>query len=173
MSRLGFVLVLASTSAACTTGLSTRNTAVHDATVSARTKCDAQVLVDDRAVVDPVLVESVEPLYGHVHCGKGDLEARLIGAEIRLRSPDGLSPARVDRALECHAARRMLGLPVSPIANDPYGGTDSLVDIDVQSDHDVYVVRLTAGDFNSARQTLALANAYASEGRAAYASTNH
>ena len=169
MSRLGFVIVLASTSAACSAGLSDRETTALRAADSARTNCDAQVLDEDRVVVDPSLVASVNPLYARVHSGR-DSSARLLGAEIRLRSPDGLNPTQVDRVLECHAARRALGLAVSPLPSDPFA---TAVNIDVRADHSLYVVRLTAPDLDAARRTLALARAYASDGRDIYASAAH
>jgi hypothetical protein len=172
MGRLVFVIALASAAAGCSTGMNTQQVTAQHAEVSSRTKCDPQVLVQDRAVVDPTLVVSVAPLYSFEHSNEGT-EWRLIGAEIRTRSPGPLSPAQVDRVLECHAARRALGRPVSPIAYDPYGETEGLLDIDVQSERDTYVVRLTTNNIDAARRVLAAANAYAGVGRDALASAHH
>ena len=77
-----------------------------------------------------------------------------------MRSLKGFTPEWLDRALECHGARRVLG-KTPEVPNDPFWLPDGMVDIDVQSDHDGFRVIARGHNASDAREILARAKAFA------------
>jgi hypothetical protein len=114
------------------------------------------------ASIEPVLmqsmVDSVEPAYVYANGGPNGRIARLAGAQIHMHPLQGASREWVERALECHEARIALG--EAPSGADPYRPAQAWVDIDVQSDRDGYVVRLTSDDVGDAHEILQRAQSF-------------
>jgi hypothetical protein len=66
--------------------------------------------------------------------GAGGCYKRLAGVVINIKAVKGFSPEWLNRALECHSARRVLGkIPPGDIPNDPFWLPGKTVDIDVTS----------------------------------------
>jgi hypothetical protein len=105
-------------------------------------------------------IDSVEPAYSHVQSGPVSQEARLRGARIHVRPLPGLSREAMDRSLECHEARVMLGR-VPPGADDPYVLEGSWLDIDVDSEGDGFVVSVLADNMDAARRVVERAQRFA------------
>jgi hypothetical protein len=106
-------------------------------------------------------VDSVEPSYAYVQSGPGDREARLRGARIHVRPLPGQSRESIQRSLECHESRVVLGQsPPSP--GDPYQLAGHWLDIDVDSEGDGFVVRVepTETDTDLSREVLARAHQF-------------
>jgi hypothetical protein len=98
-------------------------------------------------------VDSVEPAYSYVKSGPVDREARLRGARIHVRPLPGFSREAMDRSLECHQARVLLGrVPAGP--DDPYVLAGNWLDIDVDSNGDGFVVSVLGDDLDAARRVL-------------------
>ncbi len=127
------------------------------ATGQERKKCDAEAV--DPRLFSPAQVESVAPLYGYVQGGGGP-EARLHGAELRLRPLAGTTPELLVRALACRSARLVLGR-VQETPNEPYWLPDGWVKIDVRSDEGSFVVAASGEDLAEAKEILARAQAFA------------
>jgi hypothetical protein len=78
--------------------------------------------------------------------GAGGCYKRLAGAVIVVKALQGFTAEWLDRALECHSARRVLGkIPPGDIPNDPFWLPGKTVDIDVVS---------TGGQFAATVRTL-------------------
>jgi hypothetical protein len=78
--------------------------------------------------------------------GAGGCYKRLAGAVIIIKALKGYSAEWLDRALECHSARRALGkIPPGDIPNDPFWLPGKTLDIDVVS---------TRGEFAATVRTL-------------------
>jgi hypothetical protein len=160
--RLALLVVLASASAGCA-GIPFLSPDVRTPTDRAREvepKC--QGFGDETAA--PLLarsaIDSVEPAYSHVQSGPVSQEARLRGARIHVRPLPGLSREAMDRSLECHEARVMLGrVPAGP--DDPYVLEDSWLDIDVDSEGDGFVVSVLGDNIDAARRVLERARRFA------------
>jgi hypothetical protein len=135
-----------------------RKDRVREATEQAKKKCDAQP-VDPRIFGDAD-VESVEPLYAYVQTS-GNREARLLGAELKLRPLPGFTPELVAHVLACRSAELVLGR-VQSGTNDPYWLPDGWVKIGVRSDDGSFVVALEGEDIVEAREILARARAFVS-----------
>jgi hypothetical protein len=112
-------------------------------------------------LLSPSAVESVEPSYSYVQSGPGDREARLRGARIHVRPLPGLSRESIQRGLECHESRVVLGQPPAS-ASDPYQLAGHWLDIDVNSEGDGFVVKVepTETDVDLARDVLARARQF-------------
>jgi hypothetical protein len=66
--------------------------------------------------------------------GAGGCYKRLAGVVITIKALKGFSAEWLDRALECHSARRVLGkIPPGDIPDDPFWLPGKTVDIDVVS----------------------------------------
>ncbi len=105
-------------------------------------------------------IDSVEPAYSHVQSGPVSQEARLRGARLHVRPLPGLSREAMDRSLECHEARVMLGR-VAAGPDDPYVLEGNWLDIDVDSEGDGFVVSVLGGDADTARRVLERAKRFA------------
>lgn len=105
-------------------------------------------------------IDSVEPAYSYVKSGPVDREARLRGARIHVRPLPGFSREAMDRSLECHEARVLLGR-VPGAADDPYVLEGNWLDIDVDSEGDGFVVSILADDRDAAQRVLERAQRFA------------
>jgi hypothetical protein len=112
----------------------------------------------------PSLVEAVEPAYSYVSSGPVDRQARLRGARFHLRPVGDLSRELLQRNLECHQARVVLGT-TPEFQSDPYVLPGRWLDIDADSDGDGFVVAVKADALSDARDVLARARRFAALGR--------
>jgi len=117
------------------------------------------------AALSPGAVDSVEPSVSHVKSGPNDREARPRGARIHVRPLPGFSPEALQRTLECHQARVVLGR-ASPVGDDPYVLAGHWLDIAAASEGDGLVVDVRTDDADGARQVLEAARRFAKPGKA-------
>jgi hypothetical protein len=106
-------------------------------------------------------VESAEPLYTAVSGGArgaGGNYSQLIGAIVRLRAVKGFTAEWLDRALECHSARRVLG-HIPPV-DDPFWLPGRTVDIETASTRSGFQVFIRGQSIRDAEEILARANAF-------------
>jgi hypothetical protein len=160
---------LAFVAAAATTGCTLEDlnppppqTASDKAASLERTRCSRDV-GESRllAAVTGDTVESVEPLYTSASDAKSGSDTRLYGAQIRIRAAEGMTAQWLDRALECHGARRMLQrASTDRLANDPFWLPGRMVDIDVQPVRDAFQVSVRGESTDDAQEILIRANAY-------------
>jgi len=126
-----------------------------------KTRCTE---ADDQTLA-PVLsgsaVISAQPLYSNAgSSGKNGPQPELRGATLSVSALSGMTPEWLDRALECHSARVVLGR-VQASANDPFWLPDSSVDIDVRPAKDSFDVAVSAYSADDARKILDRATAFA------------
>src|SRR5271166_6079851 len=83
------------------------------ATQMVRTRCGPDL---DESVLGPVLdgraLKNVEPLYSGTASSegsKGNNQSELRGAVVNVQAVPGVTAEWLDRALECHSAKRVLG----------------------------------------------------------------
>jgi hypothetical protein len=112
----------------------------------------------------PALVESVEPAYSYVSSGPIDRQARLRGARVHLRPVSDMSRESLERSLECHQARVVIGT-AKELVSDPYVLPGRWVDLDTDSEGDGFVVVIKADAVSDARDVLARARRFAALGR--------
>ena len=130
-----------------------------------RIRCDGDV---DESTLAPIfedkIIESVEPLYTPVSSGghgAGGNYSQLIGAIVRLSAYKGFTAEWLDRALECHSARRVLGrIPSTKEPNDPFWLPQRTVDIEVSATRSTFNVFVRGGSIKDAEEILARANAF-------------
>jgi hypothetical protein len=134
---------------------------VRAATEQEKKRCDSQPV--DPKLFAPETVESVAPLYYYVPSGNFR-DARLHGAEVRLRPLPGMTPELIGRALMCRSARLVLG-HADGGTNEPYWLPDGWVKIDVRSEDASFVVTLDGEDLPEAKEILARAQAFAAQTR--------
>jgi hypothetical protein len=103
--------------------------------------------------LSPSAVEAVQPAYSHVSSGPSTNEARLRGARLYFGPQPGLSRESLQRALECHQSRVLLGT-APEVADDPYFLRGAWLDIDADSTGDGFVVAVQAETFADARRVL-------------------
>jgi hypothetical protein len=132
-----------------------------------RTRCSPD---DDEKVLREVLsgatLQSVHPLYGHTSMGKTGSASDLRGVTVTVAAPAAVTDVWLDRALECHSARAMLGrLPAQ--ANDPFWLPGAAVDIDVRSAKDNFDILVSAYSTEDAARVFARAEAFANARSAA------
>jgi hypothetical protein len=78
-----------------------------------------------------------------------------------VRALRGVTAEWLDRALECHSARRVLGrIPASDAPNDPFWLPGSVVDIDAESAKDRFVVDVRGATVREGQEILQRANAF-------------
>jgi hypothetical protein len=125
--------------------------------------------VDDARLVPVVTgnaVDSVEPLYAGAPDTKSGSETRLYGAVIRIRASRGVTPEWLDRALECHGAKRLLRhTPGETIASDPFWLPGRMVDIQTEPAQDSFKVAVRGESTDDAQEILIRANAYLAANR--------
>lgn len=126
-----------------------------------RTRCGPDV---DGSRLIPIMtgsaVDSVEPLY--TPDARSGSDVRLQGAVVRLRTSGGVTAQWLDRALECHGARRLLqhAAPDEKVANDPFWLPGRMVDIDAEPARDAFEVAVRGESTDDAQEILIRANAY-------------
>ena len=142
-------------------------TATDKAASMERTRCGPDV--DDSRLIPVVTgsaVDSVEPLYAGAPDTKSGSETHLCGAVIRIRATQGLTAEWLDRALECHGARRLLQhTPDETMANDPFWLPGRMVDIDAQPARDSFKVAVRGESTDDAQEILIRANLYLAANR--------
>ncbi len=125
--------------------------------------------VDDTRLIPVVTgsaVDSVEPLYAGASNAASGSETRLSGAVIHIRASQGVTPEWLDRALECHGAKRLLGhTPDQTMANDPFWLPGRLVDIRTEPEQDTFKVAVRGESTDDAQEILIRANAYLAANR--------
>jgi hypothetical protein len=132
-------------------------TATERAEMLERTRCDAA----SERIVAPILsgeaIDDVEAI--HISSMEdGTPVARLYGAKLAVKTQPNVTAEILDRALECHAARRVLGrsnAAVSP--NDPLA-LGVLVEVEVTSARDGYRIALIADKPGDAEGIVTRAN---------------
>jgi hypothetical protein len=113
-------------------------------------------------------VVRAEPTYFLLNSGAGSGAGRISGTKLLVRPPQGVSALDLNRALQCHSARMLLG-QVDPAAfpDDPYFLPDAWVDIDVKPEDGLLAVRLTADKVPQNLALLHRATAFADAHRTA------
>jgi hypothetical protein len=135
-----------------------------EATEMARTRCGPDL---DEAALSPVLdgtaLRDVQPLYSDAEGSKTGSQSLLRGAVVNLQAVSGLTAEWLDRALECHSAKLVLGQSQQAAgAEDPFWLPGSVVDIDVQSAKDGFRVAVAGTSPAEGQQILARARSFAS-----------
>jgi hypothetical protein len=151
----------------CASGVPARlRTVLDDATAMEQKRCGPDI---DEAALAPILtgeaIERVEPAYiaaaasgGH---GAGGAYKRLTGAVFSVRALKAFSAEWLDRSLECHSARRLLGrIPAGENPTDPFWVPGKSVDIDVQSSGPGFAVSVRSLEVADAHEILARAQAF-------------
>ncbi|HXN34226.1 MAG TPA: hypothetical protein VN894_20335 [Polyangiaceae bacterium] len=101
----------------------------------------------------PSAIEAVEPSFAYVPSSASMREARLRGARLSLHPAPNLSRESLQRSLECHQSRVLLGRePALP--DDPYVLTGAWLDIGAASTGDGFVVDVQADTFPDAQRVL-------------------
>jgi hypothetical protein len=101
----------------------------------------------------PSGIESVQPSYAYVASSSTMREARLRGARLFLRPAPGLSRESLQRSLECHQSRVVLG-GERELPDDPYVLPGAWLDIGAASTGDGFVVDVQADTFQDAQRVL-------------------
>lgn len=161
------VLIPAALLLGCTTAPAPRPVA-EEAAEKERLRCGPDV---DEKTLAPVFagetVDAAEPLYARASSGAsgaGGNYSRLIGASIKLRALKGFTAVWLDRALECHNARRVLGrIPADTLPNDPFWLPGKMVDIDVAATRAGYQLFIRGQNIRDAEKILGRANAFVEE----------
>jgi len=128
-----------------------------------RVQCgDETAAADDLRVLTNAKVIDARPLYSHVITGNNGLEARVDGTKLVIRPPEGVSPERMTRILQCHSARALLGqIDRSQLPDDPFWLPDTWVSIEVKPENGNYAVTLEANDIPTNLKLAARAKAFA------------
>jgi hypothetical protein len=152
-------LALAAATSACAEP--SARTPADEAAFMERTRCASD---DDDKALAPVLggdaVQRVQPLYSTVEGAKTGHQSELRGAVVTVSALPGITAEWLDRALECHSAKEVLGHGPT-LSDDPFWLPGSSVNIDVTSDRDGFNVAVSAYSANDARRILDRANAFA------------
>jgi hypothetical protein len=135
-----------------------RRDRVREATQQEHRRCTPQSA--DPRIFAPEDVASVEPLYSYVQTSGSNREARLLGAQVRLRPLPGVTSELLTYQLMCRSAQLVLGR-VQAAENEPYWLPDGWVSIDVHSVDGDFVVALEGEDVAEAREILERARAFA------------
>jgi len=127
-----------------------------------REQCDASSTAQD-GLVRSLRVIHVEPLYSHVRSNNTS-EARVNGAKLVVRPPQGVSAEQLTRVLQCHSARVLLGqLSGNEVGSDPYWLPNGWVNIEVTPDNGNFAVTLSADTVRDNLAVYGRANHYADE----------
>jgi hypothetical protein len=135
---------------------------IREATELEHKRCKSQAV--DPRVYSADDVESVAPLYTFVPTSGSNREARLRGAEVRLRPLPGLTPELLTYELSCRSAQLVLGR-VQEGENEPYWLPDGWVKIGVSSDDGDFVVAIEGEDLPESKEILARAQAFAASAK--------
>jgi hypothetical protein len=159
--KAAVVFSLSVATAACTEpSAQGGRTPADEAAFMERTRCASD---DTDKALAPVLsgdaVQRVQPLYSTIEGAKSGHQAELRGAIVTVSALPGVTAEWLDRALECHSAKEVLGHEPTP-SDDPFWLPRSTVNIDVTSDRDGFNIAISAYSANDARQILDRANAF-------------
>jgi hypothetical protein len=139
-------------------------TPADQATFVERTRCLPE---DDDKQLTPILsceaLQGVRPLYNTIEGTKSGVQSELRGAVLAVSALPGVTAEWLDRALECHGARALLG-HLSPAANDPFFVPGTFVDVDVLPAKDGFDIEVVAYSSEDARAVLDRATAFAKAG---------
>jgi hypothetical protein len=161
-----FVLpaVAVTTVLACTAGSSApARSPTEDAAAMERSRCGPDL---DETTLEPIFghraIESAEPLYARTSTDRAGTSSRLEGAVVYVRAIQGMTVEWLDRALECHSARRVLGkIPENVSPNDPFWLPGRMVDIETQSIGHGFRIAVRGTTQDDAQEILIRANAFA------------
>jgi hypothetical protein len=136
-----------------------------EANVIAQSRCTG--VLDDKTIasalsdiLDGTRVEGVEPIYGGMDASSKSLGTRLAGAAIYVPPIPGMTPPLLDRALECHAAQRILaGAPASSELRDPFALLSPDVQIGVRAAQDSFRIDVESTSVAVAHEILERAQA--------------
>lgn len=138
-----------------------------------RAQCADMASMEEAALTplfEPAQIAGVEPLYDT----PADIDGSdangwkngIAGAKIQVRAMPGVTAEWLDRALECHSARRTLGKLSAVEPNDPFWGLGGPpVDIQVRGQRDVFQVEIRAQSYDQGRRIFDRARAYAADVR--------
>ena len=116
---------------------------------------------DDVAVLNGTTVLRAQPIYTRQPSKSGE-EERVSGVKLVIRPPEGVSPERLTRTLQCHSARALLGqVDRSQMPDDPYWLPDEWLDIAVVPENGNYAVSLQADSVAKNLQVFNRVSAYA------------
>jgi hypothetical protein len=159
-ARVAVAALLSSVALACESSPPPR-TPADQATFVERTRCLAG---DDDKALAPILsgeaLQGVRPLYSTIEGTKTGVQSTLRGAVLTVNALPGLTAEWLDRALECHGAKAMLG-HAAAAANDPFFVPGTFVDVDVLAGKDGFDVEVIAYSSEDARTVLDRASAFA------------
>jgi len=163
MNKAIFVFVAAATTLG-SIGCAERVAPTAKAASVEQRRCNGpQAAAEDLRLLQSTAVLGARPLYSHVITGKNDTEERVTGAQLEVRPPEGVSPERLTRALQCHSAQVLLGQvdPSSLAADDPYWLPEAWLDIQVKPGDGNQVVVLRADSVPDGLKVLHRATAFA------------
>jgi hypothetical protein len=163
---LGCALTSAFSIFGCGETLEPAKSPTDQATQMVRTRCGPDL---DESALGPVLdgraLKNVEPLYSSTagsEGSKGDNQSELRGAVVNVQAVPGVTAEWLDRALECHSAKRVLGQgPQAGGAEDPFWLPGSVVDIDVRSAKDGFRVAVAGTSPAEGQKILTRAQSFA------------
>ena len=126
-----------------------------------RLQCSGSAVTkQDDQVLKSATVLKVSPIYGHVHTSYNDYEARVNGATILVQPPAGVSVEQMNRVVQCHSARALLGeIDQTQLSNDPYWLPGTWLNIDVKQEPGGYAISIVADNVEHGLKVLARANA--------------
>lgn len=158
------VLVLLATLGACAPAATrtAQSAADREARVE-RSRCDAQ---NDERILAPVLrgeaVQSIEALYREGDGSRRGTPPELRGASITVQALPGMTAESLDRALQCHSAKAMLG-DDRGAWDDPFFLPGSFVGIDVRTAGYGFEVDVAGSSSDEGYAILTRAQAFAKE----------
>jgi len=166
LMRLGVAAIVTTGGSCSSAPLANRSPAEEAAKTFAEDRCEAPD-VQETALV-PIfengVVEASQPIYTAVTgmgAGAGGNYSQLIGASLKVTAIRGFTAEWLDRALECHSARRVLGkIPESWLPDDPFWLPGKTVDIEVAVDRAEFAVNVRGKNVNDAEAILSRANHY-------------
>lgn len=124
-------------------------------------QCDPSTSAQENArILETTRVIASEPIYSNVPTAYNDIERRAIGAKLVIRPPEGVSPERMTRLLQCHSSRELLG-QTGVERGDPYWLPGAWVDIQVTPEDGNYAVTLESDTIAHNLELYSRAAAYA------------
>lgn len=135
----------------------------EDAAAAERSRCGPDL---DETTLEPIFshraIESAEPLYARTNADRGGSTQHLEGAVIYIRAIHGMTAEWLDRALECHSARRVLGkTPEDAIKSDPFWLPGRMVEIETRPMGPGFRVAIRGATPDDAQEILIRASAFA------------
>jgi hypothetical protein len=104
----------------------------------------------------------VQPRYSPIATMKNSPGERVGGVQILMRPPEGISPERMTRILQCHSARTLLGqIDRLDPSRDPFSLPNAWVSINVKPKDGNYAVTLEADKIEDNVQLAAIATSFA------------